>query len=170
MNIQDWFPSGLSSLVSLQSKGLSRVFSNTTVQKHQFFSAQLPFISLWNYPAHKNEPHHISRSAAAAAAKSLQSCPTLCDPTDGSPPGSPIPGILQARVLEWGATDKAGTASMQKPRGFQCPRIKIRVRVRVRVKPSAKAHVCAGCGVCFSLNKLTSYLSVTLSLTEFFVQ
>ena len=38
---------------------------------------------------------------AAAAAKSLQSCPTLCDPWDGSPPGSPIPGILQARTLEW---------------------------------------------------------------------
>ena len=37
----------------------------------------------------------------AAAAKSLQSCPTLCDPTDGSPPGSPAPGILQARTLEW---------------------------------------------------------------------
>ena len=39
----------------------------------------------------------------AAAAKSLQSCPTLCDPIDGSPPGSHVPGILQARVLEWGA-------------------------------------------------------------------
>ena len=39
--------------------------------------------------------------AAAAAAKSLQSCPTLCDPIDGSPPGSPVPGILQARTLEW---------------------------------------------------------------------
>ena len=38
---------------------------------------------------------------AAAAAKSLQSCPTLCDPRDSSPPGSPIPGILQARTLEW---------------------------------------------------------------------
>ena len=38
---------------------------------------------------------------AAAAAKSLQSCPTLCDPIDGSPPGSVIPGILQARTLEW---------------------------------------------------------------------
>ena len=41
------------------------------------------------------------QSAAAAAAKSLQSCPTLCDPRDGSPPGSPVPGILQARTLEW---------------------------------------------------------------------
>ena len=39
--------------------------------------------------------------AAATAAKSFQSCPTLCDPIDGSPPGSPIPGILQARTLEW---------------------------------------------------------------------
>ena len=37
----------------------------------------------------------------ATAAKSLQSCPTLCDPIDGSPPGSPVPGILQARTLEW---------------------------------------------------------------------
>ena len=36
-----------------------------------------------------------------AAAKSLQSCPTLCDPTDSSPPGSPVPGILEARTLEW---------------------------------------------------------------------
>ena len=40
---------------------------------------------------------------SAAAAKLLQLCLTLCDPTDGSPPGSPIPGIFQARVLEWGA-------------------------------------------------------------------
>ena len=40
-------------------------------------------------------------SYTAAAAKSLQSCPTLCDPIDSSPPGSPVPGILQARTLEW---------------------------------------------------------------------
>ena len=40
-------------------------------------------------------------AAAAAAAKSLQSCLTLCDPIDGSPPGSTVPGILQARTLEW---------------------------------------------------------------------
>ena len=39
-------------------------------------------------------------AAAAAAAKSVQSCPTLCDPIDGGPPGSPVPGILQARTLE----------------------------------------------------------------------
>ena len=40
-------------------------------------------------------------NAAAAAAKSHGSCPTLCDPIDSSPPGSPVPGILQARILEW---------------------------------------------------------------------
>ena len=44
---------------------------------------------------------HAAAAAAAAAAKSLQSCPTLCNPIDGSPPGSPVPGILQARTLEW---------------------------------------------------------------------
>ena len=50
MNIQDWFPLGLTGLISLQSKGLSRVFSNTTVQRHQFFDTQL---SLWtNSPIH----------------------------------------------------------------------------------------------------------------------
>ena len=48
----------------------------------------------WKGPA-------AAAAAAAAAAKSLQSCPTLCNPIDGSPPGSPIPGILQARTVEW---------------------------------------------------------------------
>ena len=43
----------------------------------------------------------LSVNAVAAAAKSLQSCPTLCDPMNGSSPGSPIPGILQARTPEW---------------------------------------------------------------------
>ena len=44
---------------------------------------------------------NIYQAPTAAAAKSLQSCPTLCNPIDSSPPGSPIPGILQARTLEW---------------------------------------------------------------------
>ena len=44
-----------------------------------------------------------------AAAKSLQSCPTLCDPIDGSPTGSPVPGILQARILEWVAISFSNT-------------------------------------------------------------
>ena len=48
----------------------------------------------------------VRKCTAAAASKSHQSCPTLCDPLDGSPPGSPIPGILQARILEWVAISK----------------------------------------------------------------
>ena len=63
----------------------------------------------WHKVVHKWE-HFKTKSLitsvshlAAAAAKSLQSCPTLCDPIDGRPPGSTIPGIFQARVLEWGA-------------------------------------------------------------------
>ena len=55
----------------------------------------------------------ITVSAAAAAAKSHQSCPTLCDPIDGSPPGSSVPGILQARTLEWVAISF-----------FQCMKVK----------------------------------------------
>ena len=47
--------------------------------------------------------------SAAAAAKLLQSCPTLCDPIDGSPPGSPVPGILQERTLEWVAISFSNT-------------------------------------------------------------
>ena len=67
----------------LQSMG-SQMAAQTTIGLH---SASYPL------PA--------AAAAAAAAAKSLQSCLTLCDPIDGSPPGSPIPGFLQARTLEW---------------------------------------------------------------------
>ena len=56
------------------------------------------FEVLWR---HKWVNHWPLVTAAATAAKSIWSCPTLCDPIDGSPPGSPVPGILQARTLEW---------------------------------------------------------------------
>ena len=64
------------------------------------------FISTWRASLYLRENGYIRRSctahaAAAAAAKSLQLCPTLCDPIDSSPPGSAVPGILQARTLEW---------------------------------------------------------------------
>ena len=59
------------------------------------FSA-FPSIFLYNFQGYDLLEYH-----AAAAAKSLQSCPTLCYPIDGSPPVSPVPGILQARTLEW---------------------------------------------------------------------
>ena len=60
----------------------------------------------------------------AAAAKSLQSCPTLCDPIDGSPPGSPIPGILQARTLEWSAISFSNTWKRKvKVKSLSCIRL-----------------------------------------------
>ena len=63
-----------------------------------------PTLQKFNELGHKVLPHlPYSPASAAAAAKSLQSCPTLCNPTDGSPPGSPVPGILQARTLKWAA-------------------------------------------------------------------
>ena len=66
-------------------------------------------------------------AAAAAAAKSLQLCLTLCDPLDGSPPGSPVPGILQARTLEWAAISsnawkwKVKVKSLSRVRLFSTP-------------------------------------------------
>ena len=80
------------------SKGFSR----------QEYWGELPFPSPGDLPdpgiktrSPTMQADSLPSAAAAAAAKSLQSCPTLCDPIDSSPPGSPIPGILQARTLEW---------------------------------------------------------------------
>ena len=77
----------------------------------QEYWSGLPFTSQGNLPYLGTEPrslhckqilYHLSHlPGSAAAAKSLQSCPTLCNPRDGSSPGSPVPGILQARTLEW---------------------------------------------------------------------
>ena len=55
------------------------------------------------YTNNVSNPYTLLSKILAAAPKALQSCPTLCNPIDGSPPGSPVPGILQARSLEWGA-------------------------------------------------------------------
>ena len=60
------------------------------------------FVVTLSVSSHLVKEHEkICINEALAAAKSLQSCPTLCDPIDGSPPGSSVPGILQARTLEW---------------------------------------------------------------------
>ena len=62
--------------------------------------------------------------SAAAAAKSLQSCPTLCDPIDGSPPGSAVPGILQARTLEWVAISFSNARKWKvKGKSLSCVRL-----------------------------------------------
>ena len=65
------------------------------------FSGQKYWSGLPCEYTHTHTHTHTQWNTAAAAAKSLQSCLTLCDPIDGSPPGSPVPGILQARTLEW---------------------------------------------------------------------
>ena len=68
----------------------------------QKYWSGLPFPSPGNLPKAEIKPGSSAlEKSSAAAAKSLQSCPTLCDPIDGSPRGSPIPGILQTRTLEW---------------------------------------------------------------------
>jgi len=61
----------------------------------------LPPTSPLSHSPRPSQSTRMSSLCCTAAAKSLQSCPTLCDPTEGSPPGSPVPGILQARTLEW---------------------------------------------------------------------
>ena len=68
-----------------------------------------------------------------AAAKSLQSCPTLCDPIDGSPPGSPVPGILQARTLEWVAISFSNAGKWK-------VKVKSLSRVRLLATPWIAAH------------------------------
>jgi len=85
----------------VKGKSLSRVwlFSTPWTAAHQ---APLSMgFSRQEYWSGVPLPSPQWNTAAAAAAKLLQSCPTLCDPTERSPPGSPVPGILQARILEW---------------------------------------------------------------------
>ena len=72
-------------------------------------------------------------AAAAAAAKSLQSCPTLCDPIDDSPPGSPGPGILQARTLEWVAISFSNACKWK-------VKVKLLSRVQLLATPWTAAH------------------------------
>ena len=72
----------------------------------------------------KRFSYSYTYAAAAAAAKSLQSCPTLCDPRDGSPPGSSVPGILQARTLEWVAISFSNAWKWKvKVRSLSCARL-----------------------------------------------
>ena len=82
---------------------------------------------------HKGRDERERVSAAAAAAKSLQSCPTLCDPIDGSPPGSAVPGILQERTLEWVAIFFSSTWKWK-------VKVKSLSRVRLLATPQTAAH------------------------------
>ena len=115
----------------LQSTGWQTVgrdwATNTSLQTSCFFPLQfvmLPVTPQVPYNSHSPlSPGHLA--AAAAAAKSLQSCPTLCDPIAGSPPSSPVPGILQARTLEWVAISFSNARKW-----------KVKVKSLSRVRPS----------------------------------
>ena len=108
---------------------------------------------------------------AAAAAKSLQSCLTLCDPIDGGPPGSPVPGILQARTLEWVAS------SFSNARKWKV-KVKSLSRVRLLVTPWTTAHPAlrpwdfpgksTGVGCHCLLRNKTESLLISKSLTRKF--
>ena len=99
----------------------------TSTREHNDFSLSC---KIKNDDMHKpTHAYHKAVVAAAAAAKSLQSRPTLCDPIDSSPPGSPVPGILQARTLEWVAISfssawkwKVKVKSLNRVRLFTTPR------------------------------------------------
>ena len=87
---------------------MSDSFETPWTVPHQVpLSMRFPRQEYWSglpFPSPRNLPNlriKLMSSTVAATAKSLQSCPTLCHSIDGSPPGSPIPGILQARTLEW---------------------------------------------------------------------
>ena len=89
-------------------------------------------LSVWSSPISSRYSEALD-DMAAAAAKSLQSCLMLCDPIDGSPPGSPIPGILQARTLEWVAN------SFSKAWKWKV-KVKLLSRVRLLVTPGTAAY------------------------------
>ena len=92
---------------------------------HSSFNPWFPFLQhFWNL---------LMKTIAAVAAKSLQSCPTLCDPIDGSPPGSAVPGILQPRTLEWVAISFSSAWKWR-------VKVKLLSRVRLLATPWTAAH------------------------------
>ena len=95
-------PRGVDGQVAVMMLGLLGCVSHFTVSHIRLFICLLihPFINEIYYEC-QGYPEHLGLIHSTAAAKSLQSCPTLCDPIDGSPPGPTVPGILQARTLEW---------------------------------------------------------------------
>ena len=82
-----------------KKKGYEKNFEETIVENFPYMEKEI----VNQVQEAQRVPYRINPriNTLAAAAKSLQSCPTLFDPIDGSPPGSPVPGILQARTLEW---------------------------------------------------------------------
>ena len=98
INIQSWFHSRLTGLISLLSKGRSRVLPNTMIWRHRFFSIQPSLLS----NSHIHTCVYVCVCVCVCVCVLVaQLCLTLCNPTDYSPPGFSVHGILQARILEW---------------------------------------------------------------------
>ena len=90
-------------------------------------------LNLVEYPDSKPQIQRSGIDGAAAAAKLLQSCLTLCNPIDGSPPGSPVPGILQARTLEWVAISFSNAGKLK-------VKVKLLSHVRLFATPWTAAY------------------------------
>ena len=122
----------VSDVVTLWQFSYSHV--SLTTSERDFSLLNTPVIRI--HPPEKSSVISLSQGPfypAAVTAKSLRSCPTLCDPIDGSPPGSPVPGILQARTLEWVAISfsNAGKGKVK---------VKPLSRIRLLATPWTSAH------------------------------
>ena len=91
------------------------------------------FLQILKSKCHKFMSFKIFHAPATATAKSLQSCPALCDPIDGSPPGFPVPGILQARTLEWVAISFSNAWKWK-------VKVKLLSRIQLLATPWTAAH------------------------------
>ena len=147
-SIQGWFPLRLTGLISLQSRGLFKRLLQHDSSKASilwcsaFFTVQLSHLYITTGKTialtirtfvGKVMSLLFSTATAALTAKSLQSCPTLCDPIDGSPPGSPVPGILQARTPEWVAISFSNVWKWK-------VKVKSLSHIRLLVTPWTAAH------------------------------
>ena len=127
------FPSPKETIERKKGKSLSRVRHNS-LQPHGLLPNRL--FHPWNFPGKSTRVgcHFLlQRGTAAAAAKLLQSCPTLCDSIDGSPPGSTFPGIIQSRKLEWVAISFSNAVKWK-------VKVKSLSRVRLLVTPWTAAY------------------------------
>ena len=109
-----------------KKKKYTHAYIHIYTYTHYFIYVIIPRSLYYSYFSFTDEESEAQAAAAAAAAKSFQSCPTLCDPIEGSPPGSPALGILQARTLEWVAISFSDALKW-----------KVKVKFLSRVQPSA---------------------------------
>ena len=130
------------------SQGNEQLLVHTNFKKYLL---QLKKFSIWKMQV--SSCHEFILFSAAAAAKSLQSCLTLCNPIDGSPPGSPIPGILQARTLEWVAISFSNPIFKTFKWEIAHLRVLVVSRSDPELLPPLLARVPQGCLLCSLIGK-----------------